>query len=60
MVKVFNTGPRPRREVALTAWNNLNVRLSRKYAARLGSFGATMVIFAAPPAAARDPGKKPT
>jgi hypothetical protein len=63
MVKVFNTGSRPRREGALTAENNLKVRLSRKYAARLRLVGATLVIFAALPAAAKDPGKeakKPT
>jgi len=56
MVKVFNTGSRPRREVALIAENNLNVRLSRKYAARLRLIGAALVIFAALPAAAKDPG----
>ena len=58
MVKVFNTGSRPRREAALTAENNLNARLSRKYAARLGFIGTTIVIFAALPAAAKDPGKE--
>src|SRR5215813_9896958 len=58
MVKVFNTGSRPRREGALIAENNLKVRLSRKYAARLRLVGATLVIFAALPAAAKDPGKE--
>src|SRR5262249_1022401 len=57
MVKVFNTGSRPRREVALIVENNLNVRLSRKYAARL-LIGAALVIFAALPAAAKDPGRE--
>ncbi len=38
--------------------NNLNVRLSRKHAARLRLIGATIVIFAALPAAAKDPGKE--
>jgi len=58
MVKVFNTGSRPRRQAALTAENNLNARLSRKYAARLRLIGATIVVFAALPAAAKDPGKE--
>jgi hypothetical protein len=57
MVKVFNTGSRPRRE-AVTAENNLNARLSRKYAARLRLIGATIVIFASLPAAAKDPGRE--
>jgi hypothetical protein len=58
MVKVFNTGSRPRREAALTAENNLNARLSRKYAARLRLIGAALLIFAALPAAAKDPGRE--
>src|SRR5262245_27270902 len=58
MVKVFNTGSRPRREAALTAENSLNVCLSRKYAPRLRLIGATLVIFAALPAAAKDPGRE--
>jgi hypothetical protein len=58
VVKVFNTGSRPRREAAVTAENNLNVHLSRKYAARLKLIGATLIIFAALPAAAKDPGKE--
>jgi hypothetical protein len=44
--------------VALIAENNLNVRLSRKYAALLRLIGAALVIFAALPAAAKDPGRE--
>jgi hypothetical protein len=58
MVKMFNTGSRPRREAALTAENILNARLNRKYAARLRLIGATIVVFAALPAAAKDPGQE--
>ena len=58
MVKVFNTDSRLRREAALTVENNLNFRLSRKHAARLRLISATIVIFAALPAAAKDPGKE--
>ena len=42
----------------MIAENNLNVRLSRKYAARLRLIGAALVIFAALPAAAKDPGRE--
>jgi hypothetical protein len=53
MPKVFNTGFRPRREGALTAEHNLNVR-----PARLGLIVAIILIFAGLPAAAKDPGKE--